>query len=231
MKKGPLFYQQALLHLKEGVQLARRNISMNVNPRKSQRIIQNGSRFIDKICNHLYMQQGIENNNTNKLNRDKCYQDKCNKFNFADCNASDEFARFWNDLKFDNEMNKEKYLAKFVECEYNFLSALPYIDEKILYQEIEMNENDCKYFLNQIFKWNIHRHTFVTLLREYRLYDLYFVQLTKFGVYTVESLKYFMNKYPNDWYHKILKANHTKDCFQLDVNQFESLLSVQTNKN
>ena len=135
--------------------------------------------MIQKIKNYLKLNQTNDHTNINY-----------NMQNMIDNCAIREFNHFWDKLEFDFNYNiKIEYYKKFRNKQYNYISILPYINENILKNEINMFSNHCKYFLNQIKLWKCNCCVFETWLKQKGMYCLYFKQFEKYSVYTFDSLK------------------------------------------
>ena len=181
---------------------------------------QNG--LVDR--NHSVLLFKDENKNKNKKEQKK------QLMSFYEQRQRVEFERFWDRMKFigeDNGKRKDLYFKTICKLNYNYLSIISCFNEKILLNEINMTQNDCKYFLTQIFNWKCQYDKFVQWLKHNDFYNLYFVKLTKCGIYNKKILMKFINKNKNDWKNIILQNDHTRDCFKIDGKKMLMLLENQ----
>ena len=128
------------------------------------------------------------------------------------------FNKFWNGLEcVNNALKWKKYYDKLCIKEYNCLSMVPFLNEKILLNEIEMNQSDCDKILKEIRKFKLQSDKFINWLKHNELYNLYLIQFNKHGIYTLKSLEIFIDHHPNDWAYITMKNAATNDCFILDA--------------
>ena len=238
-QKGPKYHQETLQMYRRVLSIISRN---NRNIPNAGRLVISTHRRINEIeayltCNHN-LPSDVTDCKQNRGDGDKILMtsDSATKITttmYANAPVEGTFApedtqkrafeEFWTNIKWEvdvkNGINSQtaKYYLRICEKRYNCMSILSFVNKEVLVQEIRMNNTDCNCFLNEMKTWHRKCDKFGDWLKHEDFYDLYYVRLSKYGIYTMDLLKWLVNQYPQSWHLNVLKCEATKDCFQADA--------------
>ena len=129
-----------------------------------------------------------------------------------------EFDLFWNSIEFNNNnMYKEYYYEKFVEKEYNSIVLISCMNQRVLFQECGLIEQDCKYFIKYKCCWMKSHLKFIAWLHQLKLFNKYFKSFKEYGILNNESLMRKTNKLDTKLLKLFLMDWNNTDQIEQDI--------------
>eukprot|EP01084_Bolivina_argentea_P111143 198394_1 len=102
---------------------------------------------------------------------------------------SDEFIRFFNQIKFGSAASADAYYDKIAEFEYNDIEKMMQLDMNILIHDVQMNENDARHFHNKLHHFcKMNRRFEKWLINQCRM-RRYAVKFSNEGILTFNILR------------------------------------------